>query len=130
MASGTSVTSSPAEVFGPAVGYAPLLREANLYFHLIVPVLALITFCSLCRRFIPLAETALALIPSVLYGICYAITVLAYGSHFPATDWYGFAMGGVRGSVISASGIFLLTWLLALLLRLLAGGTRRAAARR
>lgn len=116
--------------FGPAVGYAPLLREGNLYFHLLVPLLALISFCTLRRgRYIPLRDTALALIPSVLYGAYYTVTLLLYGAHFPSTDWYGFALGGIRGSVMSASGIFLLTWLLALLLRLAAGGTRRAAAR-
>ena len=117
--------------FGPAVGYAPLLREGNFYFHLIVPALALISFCTLRRgRFIPMAETALALIPSLLYGIYYTVVLLIYGAHFPFTDWYGFALGGVRGSLMSAAGIFLITWLLALLLRLAAGGTRRGAARR
>ena len=114
--------------FGPAVGYAPLLQEGNLYFHLFVPALALLSFCALRRgRYIPLAETALALIPSVLYGVYYTVTLLVYGAHFPFTDWYGFALGGIRSSVLSASGIFLLTWLLALLLRLASGGTRRRA---
>ena len=116
--------------FGPAVGYAPLLQEGNLYFHLIVPAVALISFCTLRRgRYIPLAETALALIPSVLYGIYYTVTLLIHGAHFPFTDWYGFALGGVRSSVMSAAGIFLLTWLLALLLRLAASKKRRDAVR-
>ena len=114
--------------FGPAVGYAPLLQEGSLYFHLIVPVLALLSFCALRRgRYIPLRKTALALIPSVLYGAYYTVVLLIYGAHFPFTDWYGFALGGIPGSVMSASGIFLLTWLLALLLRLASGRTRRAA---
>ncbi len=113
--------------FGPMVGYAPLYREGNLYFHLIIPVVAMVSFCLMHRRFIPLGETALALIPSVLYGAYYTVMLLIFGAHFPRTDWYGFAAGGVVGSVICAAGIFLLTWTLALLLRLAAGGTRRRA---
>ncbi len=118
-------------VFAPFLGLAPLVRDANLYFHLIVPVLAIASFC-LCHRNrpIPLRETALALIPSVLYGIYYTAVLLVRGVHFPFTDWYGFAAGGVVGSVITAAGILLLTWVLALLLRFAAGGTARQARRR
>lgn len=116
--------------FGPSIGYAPLFQDANLYFHLIVPVLAVVAFCAFHRnRPIPLWETAAALIPSVLYGLYYTTVLLAQGVHFPDTDWYGFASGGVVGSAIMASGVFLTTWLLALLLRLASGGTMRRARR-
>ncbi len=115
--------------FGPFVGYAPLYREANLFFHLLIPALAIVSFCALRRRFIPMRETALALIPSVLYGLYYTIVLLRYGVQFPVTDWYGFATGGVAGSIITAAGVLLLTWTLALLLRLAAGGTKRHARR-
>lgn len=112
--------------FGPFVGYKPLLMDANLYFHLIIPVLAMLSLITLRRgRYIPLAETALALIPSVLYGLYYTVVLLMYGVHFPVTDWYGFAAWGVIGSILTASGIFLLTWALALLLRLASGGRKR-----
>lgn len=115
--------------FGPSVGYAPLYQDANLYFHLIIPVLAIASYCLFHRgRFIPLWETSAALIPSMLYGAYYTVVLLLYGAHFPETDWYGFASGGIVGSVISASGVFLVTWAMALLLRLAAGGTKRQAA--
>ena len=117
-----------AVAFGPAVGYGLLYREANLFFHLVVPLLALVSFTVLRRarpaplRVIPLRETALAVMPAVIYGLYYTAVLLIYGVRFPDTDWYGFAAGGVRGSVISALGVLLLTWLLALGVRLLAGG--------
>ena len=111
--------------FGPGVGYAPLFRDANLYFPLIVPVLGMLSFCLFHRgRAIPLGETVLALIPSAAYGLYYTAVLLARGVHFPETDWYGFAAGGLRGSVLTAGGVLLTTWLLALLLRLAAGGAK------
>ena len=116
--------------FGPGVGYGFLYRDANLFFHLIIPVLGLLSFAATHRelpaslRPIPLWETLLALAPSVVYGVYYTVVLLVRGVHFPDTDWYGFAAGGVRGSMISAVGVLLATWLLALGVRLLAGGHR------
>ena len=117
-------------LFGPGIGYAPLFRGANLFFHLIIPVLAVAFFCTLRRdRQIPLGETALALIPPALYGAYYTAVLLLHGVHFPETDWYGFGSGGTARSVFTAAVILLLTWLLALLIRLLSGG-RKCRARR
>ena len=117
-----------AAFFGPSIGYSGLYQGANLYFHLIIPVLGMVFLCTLRRnRPIPLWETAAALIPALLYGLYYTATLLIFGVHFPDTDWYGFAAGGVSGSVIMAGGIFLTTWLLALLLRALSGGAKRRA---
>lgn len=114
--------------FGPSIGYEPLFQDANLYFHLIIPVLGIAVLCIFHRgRLIPLRETATALIPSVLYGLYYTAILLARGVHFPDTDWYGFASGGVVGSFITAAGVFLTTWILALLLRLASGGGKRYA---
>ena len=109
--------------FGPAVGYPPLYQDANLFFHLIVPVLGMVSLCVLHRgRPIPLGETAAALIPSVLYGAAYTANLLVRGARFPETDWYGFASGGVTGAAATAAGVLVTTWLLALLLRRAAGG--------
>ena len=112
--------------FGPGVGYAEMFKDANLFFHLIIPVLAALSFCIFHRnRRIPMGETALALIPTVLYGLYYTGVLLVRGIHFPETDWYGFASGGAAGSVITAAVILLITWVLALLLRLASGSGRR-----
>ena len=115
--------------FAPSLGLGPLTQGANLYFHLIEPVLAIVIFCVFHRgRHIPLWETAAAVAPSVIYGLYYTAVLLVRGVRFPDTDWYGFASGGPIGSLLTAAAVFLLTWLLALLLRLAAGGTRRRAA--
>ena len=118
-------------VFAPFVGLRPLVQDANLYFHLIEPVLAMLALCAFRRgRMIPLWETALALVPTTAYGLYYTAVLLARGVRFPETDWYGFASRGVVGSVAVAVFLHLLTWALALLLRLAAGGTKRQARRR
>lgn len=112
--------------FGPAIGYGELFRGANLFFHLVIPVLAMAFFCIFHRdRYISWPETGAALIPSVLYGLYYTGCLLVSGVHFPETDWYGFAAGGVVGAIISATSIFLITWVLALLLRLISGSAKR-----
>lgn len=66
-------------------------------------------------------ETLIAVIPSAVYGLYYTLVLLTRGVRFPDTDWYGFAQNGLGGSVVSAAGVFLVTWVLALLLRLAAG---------
>ena len=113
-------------IFGPSIGYGDLFKGANLFFHLIIPLLAILTLCIFHRgRRIPMWETALALIPTVLYGGYYSLTLLLYGVHFPETDWYGFASGGILGSIVTASLMLLITWVLALVLRAASGGNRR-----
>ena len=117
--------------FGPTVGYRFLFRGTNLYYHLIIPVAACLFYCVFHRgRFIPMRETAAALIPALVYAVFYTVPILIRGAHFPVTDWYGFAKGGLSGSVIMASGIFLADWMIALLLRLAAGGTKKQSDRR
>lgn len=107
--------------FGPSIGYGELFRDANLYFHGIVPVLGIVVLCVFHRRRIPMRETLIAVIPSAVYGLYYTLVLLTRGVRFPDTDWYGFAQNGLGGSVVSAAGVFLVTWVLALLLRLAAG---------
>ena len=112
--------------FGPSIGYSELFKGGNLFFHLLIPLMAILILCVFHRgRWIPMWETALALIPTVLYGLYYVLILILYGVHFPETDWYGFASGGVVRSVINASLMLLITWILALVLRAASGGSGR-----
>ena len=110
--------------FGPSIGYSELFKGGNLFFHLLIPLIAIFVLCVFHReRWIPMWETALALIPTVLYGFYYVLILILHGVHFPETDWYGFAAGGVVRSVINASLMLMITWILALVLRAASGGT-------
>ena len=57
-----------------------MYKGGNLFFHLIVPVLAMIEFVFFERedkdRYIPLRFTFIAAIPSVIYGFGYLINIL------------------------------------------------------
>ena len=74
-------------------------------------------FCQSCVE----AGVSGAIIPDLPFG---SIIDGEHGVHFPETDWYGFAAGGAVGSVITAAMILLITWVLALLLRLASCGSK------
>lgn len=83
-------------VLGPGYGYDKMYNNANLFFHALVPALAMINYLFFEKeakiRFI---ETLYAMIPSTIYGIVYFIVVVsqnAYGNL--AIDFYNFGKDG------------------------------------
>ncbi len=98
-------------------GFCSMFLGSNLWFHLIVPLLAVADFCFLNPDGpLPFASSFLACVPMALYAVYYLANILAVGPE--KGDWYGFLRGGVpMGAAISAIN-FLGTWGLALLLRL------------
>ena len=106
---------------GPVFGFGMMFTGANFWFHLVVPLAAMLDFCVLDRECAYARRDArAAIVPTVLYGFGYAGNLLINGvGEWPHTnDWYGFAMGGPALSVLVFFGIILGTWGLALLLRL------------
>ena len=86
-----------AAFLGPIYGHALLYRGSNLFFHLIVPVLAMAEFVLLDPGSeIPLRAAVLSVVPTVLYGTCYAVNLFVNGiGQWPDTnDWYGFVNWG------------------------------------
>ena len=83
-------------VLGPGYGYDKMYNNANLFFHALVPVVAIINYLFFEKeakiRFI---ETLYAMVPCILYGIVYFIVVVsqnAYGNL--AIDFYNFGKDG------------------------------------
>lgn len=83
-------------VLGPGYGYDKMYNNANLFFHALVPALAMINYLFFEKeakiRFI---ETLYAMISSTIYGIVYFIVVVsqnAYGNL--AIDFYNFGKDG------------------------------------
>ena len=110
----------------------PMYRELNLYqgsnlwFHLIVPVTAMIGFvvCNgLCKRNyrIGFKYTFIAAIPSLVYGFAYLINILINGKgEWPDTnDWYGFLNWGYPVGIIIFAVVVIINWLVACFLRAL-----------
>ena len=80
---------------GPALGYKQLLSGRDLYLHLIVPLLAIFSFCFLERLYplsFPLALTGL--IPVILYGTLYLYKVVLCPEEKRWEDFYGYNKGG------------------------------------
>ena len=106
---------------GPKFGYKNMFLGSNLWFHLLVPVAAVLSFCLLERDgALPFAASFLAVLPMVLYGIGYVINLLLHGlgEGEDTHDWYGFAQGGAKIAAMVFAGMILTTWGFALLLRL------------
>ena len=85
----------------PGYGFHLMYRGANLFFHGIVPVIAMINFMFIQKECnIKFSDTVFSIIPSLLYGIVYFIVVVA-------TNGYGdinidFYMFGANGPLIGA----------------------------
>ena len=83
-------------VLGPGYGFDKMYNNANLFFHALVPLTAIINYSFFEKeakiRFI---DTLYAMIPCTLYGIVYFIVVAsqnAYGNL--AIDFYNFGKDG------------------------------------
>ena len=85
----------------PGYGFDKMYRGANLFFHGLVPIIAMINFMFIQKECnIRFKETVFAIVPSLLYGIVYFIVVVA-------TNGYGdinidFYMFGANGPLIGA----------------------------
>jgi len=97
-----------------------LFMNANLFYHLLVPVLAIITFVFFEKSdAIIVKQTPYCLIPTILYGIYYCLNIFAHtsGGSVPAEyDWYGFARGGVIVMFVVFAVMIVLTYFVILIL--------------
>ena len=84
---------------GPTMGYAFMFAGANLWLHLVVPVLAMVEFVALDHFWeLTLRDNLCAILPLVVYGIGYVGNILinGVGSGYATNDWYGFTMFGMH----------------------------------
>ena len=98
-------------------GLIPLLRGANLLFHLVLPLMAVAGFCIVDPRRPPTRRVAMAgALPTLIYGLGYYANILVNGvGEWPNTnDWYGFARWGVDKAPIALLVMVLLSLLIAL----------------
>lgn len=107
----------------------PMYRELNMYkggnlfFHLIVPLLAMVEFVVFEKESreekISLRYTFIAAIPSVIYGFGYLINILINGRGvWPDTnDWYGFLNWGFPVGFGIFAGVVIINWIMALIIR-------------
>ena len=115
---------------GPLFGYPLMFKGGNLWLHLVVPVLAIVEFCVLDGPHeLGLRDNLAAVVPTLVYGICYVGNVLVNGVGEGSTsnDWYGFTLWGVDKIPLVLTVMLLVTFLIGLAIRLT---NRRVALRR
>ena len=97
-----------------------MLQNGSLFYHLIIPVLSIITFVVFERTDkIKFRFTFMGLIPTFLYAIFYAIVVFTHvenGVVPKRYDWYGFTNAGIYVALAVIPGMLILTFIICLLL--------------
>ena len=99
-----------------------MYERGNLFFHLLCPVVAMLEMylIGMTSEKIPLRTTMLAMIPTFLYASWYLANNLIHGiGEWPHTnDFYGFLNWGLPFGLVIFVVSVLLTWAIALMLRL------------
>lgn len=119
-AASVGLTFTTVMVFlGPLYGYAAMFRGANLFFHLITPLVAMAEIVFLSDHRFTRRDNMLAVIPPVVYGFVYIGNILINGiGEWPHTnDWYLFLTWGYPVGAVIFAVIGLVTWLIGLLMR-------------
>lgn len=106
--------------FAPANPHRNLYQGGNLWFHLIVPVTAMIEFGILDTDILPARKTWITVLPSLVYGLGYLVNILVsgVGSGRSSNDWYGFLTWGYPAGFAIFAFAILLNWLVACLMQL------------
>ena len=111
-----------AAFLGPLYPDLNLYEGGNLYFHLIVPLIAMAEFILMeTKAKIPFKYTLVAASLSLVYGMVYLFNNIINGiGEWPETnDWYGFLNWGYPVGIGIFAGVVLMNWGIAVLLRAL-----------
>lgn len=110
---------------GPLYGHRFMYKNANLFFHLILPLTAMAEYVLLPapKGGVPFKWTFVTMIPVFLYGTVYLMNILVNGTGvWPHTnDFYGFMNWGLAAGLVIFAGIMLAVWGIACGLRAVQG---------
>ena len=109
-------------MFGPIYGFLQFYKRGNLFFHLLLPVTAMIEFIVVRRKKMPFRYTVFAAIPTLLYAIGYLLNILinGIGGAWPDTnDFYGFLNWGWPVGIVIFTGIPLTAFGVACIFRMI-----------
>lgn len=79
---------------GPLYGYRNLFRGADLWMHLVNPLLALVSFCGFERRGLGFPLLLTGVLPVLIYGAFYFYKIRFAPAEKRWEDFYGFNRGG------------------------------------
>lgn len=102
------------------LGYFNKFVDSNFFFHLIVPLIALVSFiCFEKTNKMPKKTAIIAILPMIAYTIYYAINAFSHienGVVSNEYDLYGFIDAGVLFSIIIIPLMILITYLISVVL--------------
>ena len=109
-------------MFGPLYGFPQFYKRGNLFFHLLLPLTAMLEFIIVKRKRMPFRYTVIAAVPTLLYGLCYMLNILinGIGGEWPDTnDFYAFLSWGWPVGLLIFAGITLTAFGVACLFRVI-----------
>ena len=95
-------------MFGPLYGFPQFYQRGNLFFHLLLPLTAMVEFIVVKRPAMPFRYTIFASVPTFLYGVGYMTNILinGIGGEWPNTnDFYAFLSWGWPVGIMIFAGI-------------------------
>ena len=107
--------STIAFFLGPIYGLLSMYQGANFFFHLIVPVIAMLEYVIAGGEPVGRRENLLAVLPMLLYGAVYLCNILINGRE--GNDWYGFVNWGLPVGILIFAVMCLATYGIGALLR-------------
>ena len=97
-------------------GVFRLLKNSNLFLHLIIPVLSIVNFCIFEKTDrLKFKFTFLGILPTILYAIFYLTNILIHlenGRVSTKYDWYWFMQGGIWQMFIVPPFMLLVTYII------------------
>jgi hypothetical protein len=103
----------------PMYGFYAMFNNCNLFFHLIIPLLSIITYVFFEKHDNKYKYAVYGIIPMFIYGIFYIINVLVHLQDEGVTfkyDFYGFLQGNINNIYFAIPIIFLVGYLISLLI--------------
>ena len=96
-----------------------LYQNANLFFHLLVPILSFISFVFLEKTTLDFKYTFYGISTMIIYGLFYLGNVLIHqenGKVLSKYDWYGFVRGGAFSIVIVFLIVLIITYFISFII--------------
>lgn len=118
--SGITLTFITTSFFlAPTYGFYAMFNNSNLFFHLVVPVLSIITYIFFEKHENKYKYAFFGIIPMFLYSIFYISNVLIHLNNGGLTfkyDFYGFLQGNINNIYIVIPVIYLMSYIISVLL--------------
>ena len=118
--SGITLTFITTSFFlAPSYGFYAMFNNSNLFFHLVVPVLSIVTYIFFEKHENKFKYAFFGIIPMFLYSIFYTTNILINLNNGGLTfkyDFYGFLQGNINNIYLVIPVIYLISYVISVLL--------------